>query len=450
MKKKQRCFHPCLKKNSAIYCAFLTALFLFACGEVVAQMPNDSIAIVRLLEKEGATWRSGDIKAHADCWLIRPYSRILASGADGRSFDIPPSVITNPPVSMVGNGGFAILSNVKMSIQQNSAWVNHDEISVTKDGKETFTREIRLLEKVDNQWKLVGQSTHAYLPTPKLDTTSYIQTVDISTGHIETISIIKDHFEAPNWHPDNYLIVNSKGKIYTLDLNTRKLDLLPTGFADQCNNDHGISPDKKWLVVSHNDKNDPSPKSYKSAIYLLPVKGGEPKRITSEVMSFWHGWTPDGKTLAYCGERNGNFDIYSIGVAGGTEKRLTNTEGLDDGPDYSPDGKYIYFNSYRTGHMQIWRMLADGSKPEQMTFDDNSNWFAHPSPDGKWIVYIAYTSDEKQAHLFGKQVKLRLMNLETKAIKDITPIFYGGQGTINVPSWSPDSKKIAFVSYSVQ
>jgi Tol biopolymer transport system component len=216
------------------------------------------------------------------------------------------------------------------------------------------------------------------------------------------------------------------------------------------NNDHGISPDKKWLAISNVDKTDPSPKVYKSAIYVMPIGGGEPRRVTPEVMSFWHGWSADGKTLAYCGERNGNYDIYTIGVEGGTEKRLTTTEGLDDGPDYSPDGKLIYFNSYRTGHMQIWRMNADGTNPEQLTFDDNSNWFAHPSPDGKWIAYIAYTSDEKQAHLFGKQVKLRLMNLQTKEITDVTPVFYGGQGTINVPSWSADSKKLAFVSYSVK
>jgi len=131
------------------------------------------------------------------------------------------------------------------------------------------------------------------------------------------------------------------------------------------------------------------------------------------------------------------------------EKRLTTTEGLDDGPEYSPDGKYIYFNSYRTGHMQIWRMLANGTEPEQLTFDENSNWFAHPSPDNKWIVYISYHSDEKQNHLFGKQVQLRLMDLATKTIQNITPVFFGGQGTINVPSWSADSKKIAFVSYSI-
>lgn len=283
----------------------------------------------------------------------------------------------------------------------------------------------------------------------KKDTTSYIQTLDIKTGKIDTVLAINAHFEAPNWHPDKYLVLNSKGKIYTLDLGSKKVAELNTGSVTQCNNDHGISPDKKWLVVSHNDRNDPSTKSYKSALYVLPITGGEPRKITTEVPSFWHGWTPDSKTVAYCAERNGNYDIYTIGVEGGTEKRLTSTEGLDDGPDYSPDGKYIYFNSYRTGHMQIWRMLADGSKPEQLTFDDHSNWFAHPSPDNNWIVYIAYMSDEKQAHLFGKNVKLRLINTKTKAIKDITPVFYGGQGTINVPSWSPDSQKIAFVSYLV-
>lgn len=283
----------------------------------------------------------------------------------------------------------------------------------------------------------------------KKDTTSYIQTLDIKTGKIDTVLAINTHFEAPNWHPDNYLVLNSKGKIYTLNLASKKVAELNTGSVTQCNNDHGISPDKKWLVVSHNDRNDPSTKSYKSALYILPIAGGEPRKITSEVPSFWHGWTPDSKTVAYCAERNGNFDIYTIGIDGGTEKRLTSTEGLDDGPDYSPDGKYIYFNSYRTGHMQIWRMLADGSKPEQLTFDEHSNWFAHPSPDNNWIVYIAYMSDEKQAHLFGKNVKLRLMNTKTKAIKDITPVFFGGQGTINVPSWSPNSQKIAFVSYLV-
>ena len=146
------------------------------------------------------------------------------------------------------------------------------------------------------------------------DTTSHILTLDITTGKIDTITSIKAHFEAPNWHRNNYLILNSKGKLYTLDLSTRKTSALNTGSANQSNNDHGISPDSKWLVISNNDKTDPSPKPYKSAIYILPIAGGEPRRVTPEVPSFWHGWSPDGTTLAYCAVRNGNFDIYTIDV----------------------------------------------------------------------------------------------------------------------------------------
>ncbi|TWR31526.1 transporter [Mucilaginibacter pallidiroseus] len=284
----------------------------------------------------------------------------------------------------------------------------------------------------------------------KPDTTSVIQLLDVETGKIDTLLSLKQHIEAPNWHPDNYLIVNSKGKLYQLDIASKQLTEINTGFANECNNDHGLSPDKKWLAISHNARNDTSRKGYKSAVYILPVKGGQPRRITPGVPSYWHGWSADGKTLAYCAERNGNYDIYTINTKGGKETRITTAEGLDDGPDYSPDGKFIYFNSYRTGHMQVWRMLADGRKPEQLTFDENSNWFPHPSPDGKSIVYIAYTSDEKQNHLFGKNVKLRLLNPVTKAIKDITPVFFGGQGTINVNSWAPDSRHLAFVSYIVK
>lgn len=295
---------------------------------------------------------------------------------------------------------------------------------------------------------LLGLSSSAFAQTKK-DTTTFINILDVKTGRMDTILVSKQHFEAPNWHPDNYLIINSRGRLYKLDLKSKALNIINTGSARANNNDHGISPDRKWLAISHNDKQDTSKKSYKSAIFIVPINGGEPRRVTPEVPSYWHGWSPDGKTLAYCGERNGNFDIYTIPVEGGTEKRLTDDPGLDDGPEYSADGKYIYFNSYRSGHMQIWRMLSDGTKPEQLTFDENSNWFPHPSPDNRSVVYLAYTSDQKQEHLFGKDVKLRLLDLKRKTIKDLSPVFFGGQGTINVSSWSPDSQKIAFISYLV-
>jgi len=284
----------------------------------------------------------------------------------------------------------------------------------------------------------------------KHDTTSYIQTLDIKTGKIDTVLVAKGDFEAPNWHPDNYLVVNFRGKIYKLDLATKALTEINTGTINQIMDDHGLSPGGKWIAITSFDTNNSSQKVYKFSISIVPAAGGQPRKIvTSQDLSFWHGWSPDGKTLAYCGGDFSNLDVYTIPVEGGTPKRLTETPGLDDGPDYSPDGKYIYFHSYRSGRMQIWRMHTDGSQPEQMTFDENANWFPHPSPNNKWIAYIAYTTDEKQNHPFGKNVKLRLMDLKTKVIKDITPVFYGGAGTINTPSWSPDNKKIAFVSYSV-
>lgn len=291
---------------------------------------------------------------------------------------------------------------------------------------------------------------HTGFAQTKNDTISYIQIVHIQTKKIDTLLKVNYHLEAPNWHSDNYLLVNSYGKLYKVPMQTPTLQLFNTGTAHELNNDHGISPDKKWLAISHNNRADTSKKPYHSAIYIVPIEGGEPKLITQYTPSYWHGWSPDGKILAYCAERNNQYDIYTIPVEGGKETQLTSTLGLDDGPEYSPDSKYIYFNSYRTGHMQIWRMLADGSHPEQLTFDENSNWFAHPSPDNQWIVYIAYLSDEQQSHLFGKTVQLKLMHLATKTISNLTAPFFGGQGSINVPSWSPDSQQIAFVRYAIQ
>ncbi|HEX9934782.1 MAG TPA: transporter, partial [bacterium] len=151
------------------------------------------------------------------------------------------------------------------------------------------------------------------------------------------------------------------------------------------------------------------------------------------------------KTLAYCAERNGEFDIYTIPADGGEEVRLTTAPGLDDGPDYSPDGRFIYFNSERSGSMQIWRMKPDGSSQELVTSDGYNNWFPHPSPDGKWICFLSYEKGV-QGHPANKDVLLRLMPVDGGEIEVLAKLF-GGQGTINVPSWSPDGSSLAFVSY---
>jgi WD40 repeat protein len=272
---------------------------------------------------------------------------------------------------------------------------------------------------------------------------STLETMSIESTDRMVVYHAIAHFEAPNWSRDGkYLLFNQDGKIYNIPVTGGTPELINTGFANKCNNDHGISPDGKQLVISDQSKGDG-----KSLIYILPITGGTPKQITPIGPSYWHGWSPDGKTLAYCAERNGKYDIHSMPVDGGNETRLTTAPGLNDGPDFSPDGKYIYFNSDRTGNMQIWRMNADGSDQTQITTDEYNNWFAHPSPDGKWIVILTYEKGV-QGHPANKDVMLRLMPITGGEIKVLAKLF-GGQGTINVPSWSPDSKTIAFVSYKI-
>lgn len=290
----------------------------------------------------------------------------------------------------------------------------------------------------------IENSLNAQTSENEMHITSTLETIAIASLERHIILEEENHIEAPNWTPDGKtLIYNSKGLLYKIKVTGGEPVLILTGFAKKINNDHGISPDGKQLVISDQTETG------KSLIYSLPIEGGEPKKITPTGPSYWHGWSPDGKTLAYCAERNKNYDIYTIPFEGGTETRLTTTEGLDDGPDYSPDGKYIYFNSERTGTMQIWRMQTDGSKQEQITTDARNDWFAHPSPDGKWIVYVTFNTDVPSgSHPANKDVQLRLMHLKTKEITIMANLF-GGQGTINVPSWSPDSKKIAFVSYQL-
>ncbi|HKW31329.1 MAG TPA: hypothetical protein VJT54_18545 [Verrucomicrobiae bacterium] len=269
---------------------------------------------------------------------------------------------------------------------------------------------------------------------------SALETVEVASTDRQVVYHTRDHIEAPNWSRDGkYFLFNSQGRIYQLPVKGGTPELLNTGGQTQCNNDHGLSPDGQRFAVSDQTQGG------KSHIYVLPIAGGKPHLITKLAPSYWHGWSPDGKTLAYCAERNGNFDVYTISARGGKEKRLTTAPGLDDGPDYSPDGQYLYFNSERTGLMQIWRMKPDGSDQEQVTSDDYNNWFAHPSPNGRWLVFLSYAREVK-GHPPGQDVTIRLMSLANGRIQVLAKL-YGGQGTINVPSWSPDSRNLAFVSY---
>ncbi|GIN72291.1 hypothetical protein J14TS2_27660 [Bacillus sp. J14TS2] len=274
---------------------------------------------------------------------------------------------------------------------------------------------------------------------------SFLETIHIETGERTTLATFDQVVEAPNWTKDGKLIYNRGGKLYSFDMQTDENTFIDSGFATSCNNDHVLSPDEMYLGISHQTNED-----RQSRIYTLAREGGHPTLITPMGPSYLHGWSPDGKELAYCAERNGKYNIYTIPAIGGVEKQLTYTPGLDDGPEYSPDGRYIWFNSTRTGLMQVWRMNVDGSSQTQMTFEESHNWFPHISPDGQHVVYIAYQKGDvaPDDHPPNKNVELRLMPSSGGKSRMIVELF-GGQGTINVNSWSPDSKQLAFVRYEL-
>ena len=277
---------------------------------------------------------------------------------------------------------------------------------------------------------------------------SRMELLTVEDGRRDVIYEEPGCFEAPNWTPDGKdLIYNRAGKLVRFPLATRTPEPIDTGSVGGLNNDHVLSFDGATMGISHRSEAHGG----KSVVSTLPVGGGTPTLITPLAPSYLHGWSPDGKTLTYTGERgDGNFDIYSIASDGsGEETRLTTAPGLDDGSEFSPDGQYIYFNSERSGLMQIWRMKPDGSEQEPVTNDGLNNWFPHVSPDGKWIAFLSFGTDvDPGKHPYYKRVYLRLLPTSGASEPRVIAYLYGGQGTINVPSWSPDSTKLAFVSNS--
>ena len=279
---------------------------------------------------------------------------------------------------------------------------------------------------------------------------SILEVFDIETGKSEVLDEFDCVIEAPNWSADGkFLTFNSEGRIYKYEIASGDVTEVPSYFVDNCNNDHVLAPDGTGLYVSHHTKEDGL-----SRIYKIFYDGRMPELVTPLAPSYLHGITPDGKMLAYCAERNGEYDIYTIPTAGGNETQLTTAFGLNDGPEYDCDGEYIWFNSVRTGRMQAWRMKADGSEQTQMTFDAHWNtWFPHISPDRTKVVMLAYHERDVRPgeHVPNKNVEIRLMTGSDKAgwsePRTILKLF-GGQGTINVNSWAPDSKRFAYVRYA--
>ena len=281
---------------------------------------------------------------------------------------------------------------------------------------------------------------------------SVLETVNVASTDRRVAYLAATHFEAPNWARNgSFLLVNQSendtGRIVHLDWHQPTLSATNPALINSApqlhlNNDHGLSPDGTQLAVSDNSSPD-----HNSRVYVLPVTGGIPREITPTGPSYWHGWSPDGKTLAFTGQRSAEFDIYTVPVGGGAQIRLTTAPGLDDGPEYSPDGKTIFFCSVRSGHMQLWRMHADGAEQQQLLTSETDDWFPHVSPDGKLVAYVSFAKNT-EGHPPNKNVEVRVLDLSTGKVRTLAKLF-GGQGTLNVPSWSPDSTRLAFVSYEL-
>jgi len=251
------------------------------------------------------------------------------------------------------------------------------------------------------------------------------------------------HFEAPNWSRDGKtLIFDQDGKIMTVPADGGTPQAIDTGEATHCTGSHGLSPDGSHLAMTCATTG-----KSEFRVYVVPLAGGTPRVLTEHPNSWFHSWSPDGKTILFTRPDHGSLNIFAIPADGGDEHALTTGTSVSDDPDYSPDGHYIYFNSDRAGSMQIWRMLPDGTSPEQMTHDDWVNWTAHPSPDGNSIVFISYEPGTT-GHPANKPIALRVMSLRDRSIHVLTRLI-GGSGTMNVPSWAPDSKRLAFVSYQM-
>lgn len=282
-------------------------------------------------------------------------------------------------------------------------------------------------------------------PWDRSNTISYLEIYDMASGKREVVGEFDGVIEAPNWsHDGQFLVYNAEGLIYKFDLDTRLSKQIPSGSLVKMNNDHVLRFDDKAIAVS-----DESSEDGKSRIHIIPFDGSETKLVTKKAPSYLHGWSEDGKYLCYCAEREGEYDVYETDIEGQSETRLTYAPCLNDGCEYDVKGEYIYFNSVRSGLMQAYRMKRDGSEQIMLTKDDDLNtWFPHISPDRKTIVMISYYKGDLWPgdHVPNKNVEIRCMDADGKNLRTLFKIF-GGQGSINVNSWSPDSTKFAFVSY---
>jgi len=271
--------------------------------------------------------------------------------------------------------------------------------------------------------------------------------------------------EAPNVLADGTLVLNGNGDLWLLRppadgdavLDETALVRVPMPGVPAINNDHVLDPSGNSVVVSARDGD----------LYRVPVPAGGAAATLTDVTTalpvvrkfYLHGIAPDGETLAaIVGERTEEgvwtTDVALVDPATGDPTFLTRDEHPDDGVSFA--GDVLVWNSERftPGTAQLVALWPGATDPVRITNDDRVNWFPHVSPDGAHLLYLSYEPGV-QGHPADHRVELRLLpgSLVRGARIAVQPetlvTLEGGQGTVNVPPWSPDSRWFAYCDYPV-
>jgi len=270
--------------------------------------------------------------------------------------------------------------------------------------------------------------------------------------------------EAPNVLDADTLVLNGDGDLWLLRLpeadtvlDESALERVPMPGVPEINNDHVLDPSGNSIVVSARDGD----------LYRVPLPAGGAAATLTDVTTalpvvrkfYLHGIAPDGSTLAaIVGERTEDgvwtTDVALVDPATGEPTFLTRDEHPDDGVAFA--GELLVWNSERftPGTAQLVALWPGATDPVRITNDDRVNWFPHVSPDGAHLLYLSYEPGV-QGHPADHRVELRLLpgSLVRGARIAVQPetlvALDGGQGTVNVPPWSPDSTWFAYCDYPV-
>jgi Tol biopolymer transport system component len=190
--------------------------------------------------------------------------------------------------------------------------------------------------------------------------------------------------------------------------------------------DPAISPDGTRIAFAR------SGPSGEMRIFVAPLSNVEDARmLTSDGAGLWNhrypGWSPDGRTLCYSGQR----DLWAVSATGGPARKLTSDDEVDTECAWSPSGRYVYFSSYREGTMAVWRVPASGGPAERVTLGGGPEVHPSLSRDGRRLAYSTFLENpDVVIHDLGTGKESRIGGLR----EEFSPVF------------CPDARAVAFVS----